>query len=117
MRRQDYPPDWPAVSKAVRDRSGGRCECAGECGRHGGACERHQGEPLSTGYRVILTVAHLWRGPCAKHAEAGIKCGLPEHLKAMCQRCHLSYDLPHHVAAAKRTRRAHKATGDLFSAP
>jgi hypothetical protein len=117
MRRKDYPPDWPAVSRTVRDRSGGRCECAGECGRHAERCERRQGEPLSAGYRVVLTVAHLWRGPCARcHADRH-KCGEPAHLKAMCQRCHLIYDLPHHVAAAKRTRRARKATGDLFSAP
>jgi len=84
MRRKDYPPDWPAVSRTVRDRSGGRCECAGECGRHAERCERRQGEPLSAGYRVVLTVAHLWRGPCARcHADRH-KCGEPAHLKAMC---------------------------------
>lgn len=63
---------------------------------------------------VILTVAHLWRGPCGEHNKAGEKCGDPSHLKAMCQRCHLAYDLPQHQASARATRRRRKASGDLF---
>jgi len=134
MRREDYPPDWPAISKAVRARAAsaepaGRCECEGECGTDHAAedldigdgmtpepearCIRRQGDPLG-GYRVVLTVAHLWRGPCAAHHAAGIKCGDPSHLKAMCQRCHLAYDRPHHIARSRRTRHGRKASGDLF---
>jgi len=35
----------------------------------------------------------------------------------MCQACHLAYDLPQHQANARRSRRARKATGDLFDPP
>ena len=112
-----YPPDWRTVSISARVRSGGRCECEGECGLpHAPRCPRKNGEPLG-GYRVVLTVAHLWRGPCAAHHAAGVKCGEPAHLKAMCQPCHLRYDLPPHHANARATRRAERrrrAAGDLF---
>ena len=67
-----------------------------------------------TGSLVVLTTAHLWRGPCAEHDRASVKCGNLEHLAAMCQACHLRYDRPHHVANARRTRRSKRATGDLF---
>lgn len=134
MDRSRYPAEWPAIARGVRERSGGRCECHGECGRdHAGDCDRHGRPPGPTrearcaavhgaphpvtGSRVVLTAAHLWRGPCAEHAVAGIKCGDLEHLAALCQRCHLAYDLPHHVANARRTRRKRKALGDLFDCP
>lgn len=110
-----YPADWPAISRAIRKRSGGQCECEGECGRHAGRCPARQGDPLRSAIRfVVLTCAHLWRGPCADHDAAGLKCGDPEHLKAMCQACHLTYDRPHHVRNARRTRFLRRASGDLF---
>lgn len=117
MQRERYPADWTAIVAAVRKRSRGRCECQGECGRHDGPCGRRQGDPLESGARVVLTTAHLWRGPCAEHAAAGVKCGDLTHLGHYCQRCHLSYDLPHHVANARATRRGRKASGDLFDTP
>jgi hypothetical protein len=111
-----YPPDWKEVSRWIRTvRAMGRCECAGECGGHSGTCSatNHQLHP-ETGSLVVLTVAHLWRGPCAEHHALATKCSDPSHLKAMCQACHLRYDLPHHIANRARTRHELKATGDLF---
>lgn len=29
--RNLYPPDWPAISRRIRDRAGDRCECDGRC--------------------------------------------------------------------------------------
>lgn len=131
MNRRHYPRDWPAVRARVLERAQGRCECRGECGVDhaterdmdgtvpgealGGRCAAKNGHahPI-TASRVVLTTAHLWRGPCAEHAAAGIKRGEIEHLAAMCQACHLRYDLPHHVANARRTRRSRRASGDLF---
>ncbi len=145
MNPKDYPPDWSRISLEVRARAGGQCECTGECGRkHVGRCEAQQhthgarhretdrwrstaelvdgveryGESDSDypgGARVVLTVAHLWRGPCAEHHAAEHKCGDPAHLGAFCQACHLSYDLPHHITRRKQNRFAKKATGDLFA--
>lgn len=119
-----YPPDWAEISRSVRFvRAGNRCECAGECGRvhTGGRCPAKQLDDLPSGWRVYLTTAHLWRGPCAECYGAGVKCGEPGHLKAMCQSCHLNYDRPHHLAAFKNTIRLRRveretARGLLFDA-
>lgn len=94
-----YPSDWAQISKRIRERSGGVCECTGECGnRHAtGRCpaRNYQPHPV-TDSKVILTVAHLDHTP--------ENCG-DDNLKAMCQRCHLSYDRHHHARNAAETRR------------
>lgn len=77
-------------------------------GAHAGVdrCMSRQGQPNPvTGRTVILTVAHL------NHTPTDCR---PENLRAMCQRCHLSYDRPRHLAKQAANRRARKATGDLF---
>ena len=46
--RDRYPADWKAISERIRTkRSGGRCECLGECGRgtHVGRCPNRNGGP------------------------------------------------------------------------
>lgn len=101
--RSRYPADWPVISLRIRGRSGGQCECTGECGLHrttGGPrrCEERNGQPAKWAKGVIvLTVAHLDPDPmnCAE-----------DNLKAMCQRCHLRYDVPLHMRNAAATRRA-----------
>jgi hypothetical protein len=103
-----YPKDWKAISTAIKDRAGWRCECEGECGRgtHTGRCPNlHEQPAYGTGSKVILTTAHLDHTPenCA-----------PDNLKAMCQGCHLHYDKEHHAETAYATRKAAKATADLF---
>jgi hypothetical protein len=109
--RDRYPADWPTIRVHILQRAGGRCECAGECGLHcthpgPRRCTERDGEPAqwATG-TVVLTVAHLDHQPehCAE-----------TNLKAMCQRCHLRYDVDHHRQSAARTRRAQKQTRELF---
>jgi len=101
-----YPADWPEISKEIRFvRAGGRCECAGECGRgtHGGRCPNvHGGKAYSTGSKVVLTTAHLDHTP--ENCD-------PANLKAMCQGCHLHYDKDHHAETASRTRAIAAAAG------
>lgn len=84
-----YPKDWKAISAKIKARSGGRCECHGECGlHHDRRCEELHGQPAKWAKgKVILTVAHLDHTP--------ENCG-DDNLKAMCQRCHLRYDVDHH---------------------
>jgi len=98
--RDRYPPDWPAISLAIKERAGWRCECLGECGRRTHGRERcpnvHQGMAYGTGSVVILTTAHLDHTP--ENCD-------PANLRAMCQGCHLHYDRDHHA----ETRRATKA--------
>ena len=107
--KSKYPRDWPAISKRIRERSGGRCECSGECGlHHEHRCEEVNGRPaLWARGKVVLTVAHL------NHLESDCR---PENLKAMCQRCHLRYDSKHHQKHARETRRKKKGISDLFQA-
>lgn len=105
-----YPADWKEISLAIRERSGGRCECVGECGLHQGArvsstqfhhvaprrcLERNGAFARWARGKVMLTVAHLDHDPA--HCWPG-------NLKAMCQRCHLRYDQVQHMTNAHRTR-------------
>ena len=117
--RSLYPPDWPAISKRIRERSGGKCECWGECGTKHPAkrCLAVNGRPIDPlaappvvgghGRGVVLTVAHL------NHTPNDCR---DENLRAMCQRCHLAYDRDLHTTNATATRRrkkdeAHEAAG------
>jgi hypothetical protein len=100
-----YPPDWPAISDAIRwRRARGRCECRGECGRTGvhlagdGRCRNRHGQPAhGTGSRVVLTTAHLDHTP--ENCD-------DDNLRAMCQGCHLHYDREHHAQTRAATRAA-----------
>ncbi|MBP0492223.1 hypothetical protein [Roseomonas indoligenes] len=101
--RARYPKDWPAISKRIRERSGGRCEFEAD----GARCEALNGQPHPiTGSKVVLTVAHLDHTPenCAD-----------DNLLAGCQRCHLRYDAAHHAANAAASRRAALQTRDLLA--
>lgn len=83
-----YPPDWKAISLAVREAAGWRCEW----------CGAEQGKPNPvTGSKVVLTVMHL------DHDTTNND---PANLKSACQRCHLRYDAQHHRKNAAATRRA-----------
>lgn len=97
-----YPKNWPAVRDCIRARAAGRCECEGECGlHHGRRCVEVHGDPAAYAKgKVVLTVAHL------DHNEQNCDHG---NLKAMCPRCHLRYDQPHHQANARKTRAARRA--------
>ena len=98
-----YPPDWTAISRRIRERSGGQCECKGECRRHTGRCRALNRQPHPrTGSEVVLTVAHL------NHQPQDCR---PENLRAFCQACHLSYDADHHAATRARTRQAAATAG------
>lgn len=99
-----YPKDWKQIVAAVAERSGGQCECSGECGvDHEGRCSavNYEAHPV-TGSKVVLTTAHLDHDPTGRDLL---------RLRHMCQRCHLRYDRDHHA----ETRRSRKAAGDLLA--
>jgi len=104
MKRADYPDNWKAFSADIRfERAGGRCECKGECGKDHEAdrCpKRHL--KVYDDVACILTVAHLNAkgGPCSCEP----RCAKEEHVKAMCQGCHLRYDHVRHQLNASDTR-------------
>ena len=102
-----YPADWSNISSFIRfERAQGRCECTGECGTHEERCNAEHGKshPL-TGSKVILTTAHLGTDTDNKHDKMDVR---HENLKAMCQRCHLLFDLDEHKRNAANTRRQKK---------
>lgn len=115
MDRSLYPDNWESFSLKIRkERALDRCECEGECGRdHGGRCAGLNGQMkmsfqrfgLVLLTRTVLTTAHLWRHGCTCHPA---KCAIESHVKALCQACHLRYDLPHHVEHARATRKLRK---------
>lgn len=103
--RARYPRDWKRIADAIRVRACQMCEGSPaypECRAKNG--ELH---PV-TGSRVVLTVAHLDHTP--ENCD-------DTNLKAMCQRCHLTYDAKHHAQTAWKTRREKLAVNDMFALP
>lgn len=111
FQKERYPPNWKEISLRIREREGWRCKW----------CQAAQGQPHPrTGSKVILTVAHLGVDypdgtPGNKHDKMDIR---DENLAALCQRCHLLFDLDEHKANAARTRHEKKlAAGQLELIP
>lgn len=130
-----YPRNWQQISADIRERAGNRCEFCGvpnyEIGGRSAAGVWHKAKPLGyNGFklewpkegthawcaghdigplrivRIVLTVAHLDHQP--ENCDPG-------NLKALCQRCHNTYDQPHRRKNAIATNCAKKACGDLFA--
>ena len=115
--RARYPADWPEIRTRVLKRAHYRCEgspaypacrIADGCwrDRRNGAVTanarraaqwRRRGRPVTL---IVLTVAHLDHTP--ENCDLG-------NLRAWCQRCHLTYDAPHHAQTSYMTRRAGRA--------
>lgn len=101
-----YPDDWAEISARIRERAGGRCECTGECALHRGErCTEIDRTPAQfASGDVVLTVAH--RNHCRSDCR-------DENLLAMCNTCHLRYDLTLHARNAFATR-SDDRTIDMF---
>lgn len=119
MDRKNYPRNWEAFSRVIRfERAKGRCECKGECGLHQTnpgprRCVEEHGHPAKWAKgKVILTVAHLNAkgGPC----DCEKPCDYVNHVKAMCQRCHIRYDQGRHMLNASETRLKKRGQLGLF---
>lgn len=85
--RSKYPDNWEEISLAIREKAGWKCAFCG--------AENGKPHPI-TGSRVVLTVAHLDHDPSNNDDS---------NLVALCQRCHLRYDLELHMKHAAETRR------------
>ena len=102
--RGRYPKHWKKIREDVIARSGGRCECRGECGRKhvwngdDRCCEVNGALASWRSDRdvvVILTTAHLDHTPENNDLA---------NLRHFCQRCHNRYDAPHRTKTRAKTR-------------
>jgi len=92
-----YPSDWPEIRARILKRDGNACKFCG--------AENYEPHPI-TGSRVILTVAHL---------DHDLRNCEDWNLAALCQRCHLKYDLGQHLhsrAVGKQERMI--AAGQMY---
>lgn len=128
--KKRYPPNWWSIRERILERAKHRCELCRAPDRAVIARSRDgtymiaatgevfddvdgtpRGRARGSEYdvdrftRVVLTIAHL--DHVIEHNDDG-------NLKALCQKCHLAHDQAHHMENARRTRRARKASGDLF---
>lgn len=129
-----YPANWPAIRAEIMARATGadgvaRCEWCGapdrvQIARHpdGRWIVQDDLENMNASIaegegwadprvrhwsRVVLTTAHLGAPhadgtPGDKHEKRDCR---PENLAALCNRCHLLYDLDDHIRHAAETRR------------
>lgn len=118
--RAAYPPRavWQAMRMRVFERSGGQCECAGQCGLEhaGGRCgARHGHAHPSTGSAVVLTMAHF-HGTALESTDIAV-------VFHGCQQCHNRYDAPmrragikarKEAAAAAERERVQQKAGQLY---
>jgi hypothetical protein len=108
-----YPDNWKRISKDVIQKAGNACEWCGVRNRAVGVRNQYgefvelphldPGQMVGS-YKVfviVLTVAHLDHNPA--------NCDY-SNLRALCQKCHLSYDHQHHMANAAATRRRKRET-------
>ena len=93
--------EWKAFRAMILERAANRCEGTPQypdCRAVNG--QRHP----ETGSKVVLTIAHMdWD---ETHAD-------PLRCRALCQRCHLSWDATHHAKNAARMRRSKSPQIDL----
>ncbi len=100
MQRERYPPNWKEISLARRTLAKWQCEW---CGVLNGTSRMGVKGKL---YKVVLTVAHLGTPypdgrPGDKHDKMDVRA---ENLAALCQACHLRYDIDEHIQHAKENR-------------
>lgn len=115
-KRKLYPANWRDLRAQVQERAGDKCETCGvknhavgyrdDKGRFwevDSPCEMGL-EPVKP-LQIVCTTAHLYDND---HGTQDIS-----RLKFWCQRCHLNYDRPKHMANAAATRRAKKFAGQV----
>lgn len=94
--------EWLAFRAFILFRAANRCE--GTPQHPGCRAANHEAHP-KTGSRVVLTIAHM------DHEETHMD---PERCRALCQRCHNQWDMPHRQANAAMTRHMRRGQPDLF---
>jgi 5-methylcytosine-specific restriction endonuclease McrA len=146
MDKSRYPADWNAISLRIRERDGQCCKFCGVPNGAVGQrdpdgkfwtldeideaiftgqldasdCDYEENNGWSKPTKIVLTVAHLGTphadgAPGDKHDKFDVR---DENLAALCQRCHLAYDMEDHirnrrVTLARKKHESQLATGQL----
>ena len=97
-----YPPNWKEIRAKILSRAGNRCEGTPQYPD----CRAENGKPHPvTGSRVVLTIAHMLNDDPMDVRD--------ENLRALCNRCHLSWDAKLHAKHAAESRRKKREAGQL----
>lgn len=105
-----YPQNWKRIREKILQRAKNKCEFCGvenyaigyrdENGKFIELVElEKQNAALFDGkklIKIVLTIAHLDHNP-QNNKES--------NLKALCQKCHLNYDLEHHKETRKKNKK------------
>lgn len=93
--------EWKNFRAGLLSRADNRCEGT----PHFPECRAENSKPHPvTGSKVVLTIAHMDHDE--SHAD-------PAKCRALCQRCHLTWDAKHHALNAARTRRRKSPQSDI----
>lgn len=93
---------WQRLRKRILRRSENTCEM---CGVLNGQVYMRFQRGVQREARVVLTIAHLNHNPADNRLS---------NLKALCQRCHLKHDEPHHAETRRQTRAEKQGLQPLF---
>lgn len=94
--RDRYPSNWKDIRADILKRANNRCEFCG--------VENYS--VRANGSRVVLTIAHLDHTP--ENCDYS-------NLRALCQKCHNNYDLPHRLETRRKSKGAKNERNDLQS--
>lgn len=126
---KDYPPDWKEIRDRILLRAKNKCEFCGLKNRtrvyksnreyvYDGD-QLHYNSLISMGYsiqkalrelnltEIVLTIAHLDHDKLNHDVK-------DDRLAALCQKCHLQYDLPRHINNRKYGRNYLKNQNKMF---
>lgn len=85
--RSRYPKNWKQIRAAILERAGNRCEFCG-VENYSMRLNPKTGKEV----KIILTIAHLDHTP--ENCD-------PSNLRALCQKCHNTYDAEHRKETRK----------------
>jgi 5-methylcytosine-specific restriction endonuclease McrA len=97
-----YPKDWKAIRQRILERANHRCEGTPQFPN---CCNPNYGINHVTGAKIVLTVAHMDR-KLIDHSD--------ENLRALCQRCHNSWDAKDRADGIKKRRNERLGQGELL---
>ena len=85
-----YPDNWAKIRSDILTRANNKCEV---CGINNYTLYKNKKGKIC---KVVLTISHLDHTPENNDYS---------NLKAMCQKCHLAYDLKHHLETRKNAEK------------